>query len=141
MSHWIYFLIGAVAGFFSGGVATYLLVCSHHAKKVQQQKIIRFVRAMKRLSKTGQYPMVKESIRKFAKQCINFNAESFRTFRRKEFHVIADCVSVYQNQGLRSTYDDGIHGTHIFQEAFDNRISEDETRIKICKNFCQIIGV
>lgn len=143
MSHWIYFLLGITIGGLIGIVATYILVCGYYTRKMQQQKIIRFVRAMKRLSKTGNYPMVKESIKKFAEKCMNFNVESFKAFQGKEYETITHCVSMYQHQNLHSTYNDGTGTTQLFREMFENdsNISENETQKKICKSLCQIIGI
>lgn len=100
MSHWYYFLVGALVGSVLSMIGTYLLVCGHYARKEQQKKLIRFIRAMRKLYKSGNIDQVEIALLEFAKKCMNFQVDTFDAFKNKEIRGIGSLLNQYVYQGV-----------------------------------------
>jgi hypothetical protein len=131
MSHWYYFLVGALVGSVLSMIGTYLLVCGHYARKEQQKKLIRFIRAMRKLYKSGNIDQVEIALLEFAKKCMNFQVDTFDAFKNKEIRGIGSLLNQYVYQGVLYHND---NETLSSVSAVKTWVSQETTVQEICNH-------
>lgn len=129
----MYYVITGCIGFILGALTVYLWMSYLFIKKQQQKKIVRFVRGMKNLVRSGKKETVEKSIEIFSRKCFGFEAEVFFSLKTREYSVIAECINRYDGQWR--SYD----GSGILPQPVGKPISEEMLFTQICEQFRKII--
>ena len=142
MTYSMYFVMGLIIGGLIGTIITYILMHDRFTKKMQHQEIVQFIRRMRRLKGNGKVEIMERSIKQFTKKCLNFYAESFKTFKQKDYDAIADFIIIYDSQKhpYHNIQYNGMENVGAIQVFEKQIISEEEIQKNICENFRRIIG-